>query len=630
MKLKNLKMYLVGCYNTLFLKSLGALFFVFLLSSFFVMSQAFPFVPVDTLGVCQETNKSWYTDNVGHVLIDPNEGHENNRNREAKDSWSFTETLPYALSLHSTFLLPNGNLMVVGGMAVEKDSQEKTRSGVFYPLESLLFNSLTQRWEAGPALNEGRLVQYASLRLSSGDFMIVSGSGSQGRIDDAIIYNMETDAFELTGQLAHGRGGHDAVELPGGRVMIAGGTDGNFTFFDSSEIYDPETSLWSMPDSKISTGRSLGRLIRLQNGEVLYIGGSRYEDSWTTRKDVDKFDPQTNTWSQHEPMLQKRQQFNVAALPDGRIIVIGGVSVQDNAIWRTTEIYDPVTSEWTSGPMLNEARANAELVTMPGGNLLVAGGQSCKSVEYLDIASMQWIRLSDMNDVRHFHSLDFLPDGNLISIGGSFEFSDIYDSAEIFSLFYASLKAKSDTINLGEIIPGETVTQSLVVHNPESRFGMIEEISFSCEGFSVCEVETPLVVAPGAELSLDFKYDGAKKIYDDLTETLTLKVKKGGSFEVVEVFLTGSVANNTSSGSLGSDAKNVSVYPNPSDGKLYIQSSSDIQKGVLLNMEGQDLYHFVSETNYYQIDTGEFKPGIYLLYLQTRNGSLVRRIVIVN
>ena len=56
-----------------------------------------------------------------------------------------------------------------------------------------------------------------------------------------------------TGSLATAREGHTATLLPDGRVLVAGGFDGQI-YLASAEIYDPASGTWS-PTGSLATAR---------------------------------------------------------------------------------------------------------------------------------------------------------------------------------------------------------------------------------------------------------------------------------------------------------------------------------------------------------------------------------------
>ncbi len=70
----------------------------------------------------------------------------------------------------------------------------------------------------------------------------------------------------------------------------------------------------------------------------------------------------------------------------------------------------------------------------------------------------------------------------------------------------------------------------------------------------------------------------------------------------------------------------IKVYPNPSDGKINIQSDEVFSNVKVLNMLGQTVYNVTITANNYSFQTTELVPGVYILQLQTKNGIVNRKI----
>src|SRR5437762_5899699 len=73
--------------------------------------------------------------------------------------------------------------------------------------------------------------------------------------------------FVITGSLATARNGHTATLLPNGKVLIAGGRNGN-SGLASAELYDPASGTWSAT-GKIGSAPGRHTATLLPNGEVL-------------------------------------------------------------------------------------------------------------------------------------------------------------------------------------------------------------------------------------------------------------------------------------------------------------------------------------------------------------------------
>jgi hypothetical protein len=141
--------------------------------------------------------------------------------------------------------------------------------------------------------------------------------------------------------------------------------------------------------------------VQLSNGTVLAAGGTSYyqepavpgtnyglvelEGLNLTRV----YDVATNSWGQSSPMNHGRWYPSLVTLPDGKLLVVGGVGKMIKPVYtdkpaesgrnnRTTETYDPATGKWTdNGPTAEKSLPLFPRVhLLPDGNVYYdAGGQ---------------------------------------------------------------------------------------------------------------------------------------------------------------------------------------------------------------------------------------------------------------
>lgn len=163
---------------------------------------------------------------------------------------------------------------------------------------------------------------------------------------------------------------------------------------------------------------------RLPDGRVLVAGGV----SGATRlASAELYDPAAGTWSATASMTSPRLGHAVAQLNDGRVLVVGGhdanISCADPPVGNSAEIYDPVAATWTRTGNLSVNRSSAIAVRLADGRVLVAGGgDRCGSVrkaaEIFDPATGVWTRTGDMNVARQALAGVLLRDGRVLVAGG--------------------------------------------------------------------------------------------------------------------------------------------------------------------------------------------------------------------
>jgi hypothetical protein len=200
-----------------------------------------------------------------------------------------------------------------------------------------------------------------------------------------------------TVNMSYGRIGHTATLLADGRVLIAGGNNSpvdnpNFTTYNSAELFDPSTELFSLVPSTMSVARTEHCAVMLPDKRVLMISGG---GNYGPRPDlslVDLFDPTTNTFSsQHVTGYQLiptgttgDDKPHCFLLPGERVFIFGGAisanqmaapSVLDLTTWTVR----PVTLIGND-PLLFE-RYYESATQASDGRVFVVGGMTA---HYLD------------------------------------------------------------------------------------------------------------------------------------------------------------------------------------------------------------------------------------------------------
>ncbi len=136
---------------------------------------------------------------------------------------------------------------------------------------------------------------------------------------------------------------------------------------------------------KLSRARHDTRVVALPDGRVLFVGGGLQEDS-DPRAEVDVYDPKTSTVTPFASLRVPRLNPGVAVLADGRVVVIGGHGEHDKPL-DTIEVYEPSTKAFEVLPArLVRPAAAMFAIPMKDGRVLTGGG----SVPSLDKAIVEW------------------------------------------------------------------------------------------------------------------------------------------------------------------------------------------------------------------------------------------------
>jgi len=196
---------------------------------------------------------------------------------------------------------------------------------------------------------------------------------------------------------------HAAVALEGGGVLVVGGT-GNARQLSSVESYDPERDVWSVRASMHSARGDLAATV-LDDGRVLVTGGMVFSEmppnsnplAWTPDQvplnTVELYDPENDTWEQRAAMHGTRWLHSALRLPDGRVLVAGGVTAPGQV---AAEVYDPITDVWTPIPF-PDGGTGPRFVALVGMDerrvMVVSHGASY----VIDVEAARWSFLAPRN-----------------------------------------------------------------------------------------------------------------------------------------------------------------------------------------------------------------------------------------
>jgi WD40 repeat protein len=305
---------------------------------------------------------------------------------------------------HSATLLPDGKVLIAGGMRRNQD---------FYK-SAELYDPATGKFLPTGEMNERRVGQVAVL-LPSGKVLVAGGWVGHGGTDSVELYDPATGKFTLIAKMTSPRGRPSATLLTNGDVLIAGGEKRDNESLASAEIFHASTltfqSTGAMHHARISHTATL-----LKDGRVLIAGG--YGDG--VEAGAELYDPKSGAFTATGNMGTARCKHTAGLLPDGRVLIAGG---SDTRGWdrnlNTAETYDPRTAKFKPASPLNDARFKLpdEAVQLPSGRLLVAGGS--KEAEIFDPAVGKFVAVAgQMNDRWHYMSETKLRDGSVLLAGG--------------------------------------------------------------------------------------------------------------------------------------------------------------------------------------------------------------------
>lgn len=225
-----------------------------------------------------------------------------------------------------------------------------------------------------------------------------------------------------------------AAPLPGGSVIVAGGTAGYFDSpgyqsFISTERLSPGSGAWTRA-ADLTQARSMPTGAVLQDGRVLlaagYFTNQPAELELRMLDSAELYDPTANTWTPTGSLEEARYGAGAVTLADGRVLVVGGwgdVSGNNagplygsHGALASSEVFDPGSESWTSVGSVPVEVTQPNLVALPdGGALIVADGRPFR----FDPRSGAWSGTGAMVTRAVDRTLVPLIDGRVLAAGGA-------------------------------------------------------------------------------------------------------------------------------------------------------------------------------------------------------------------
>lgn len=190
-----------------------------------------------------------------------------------------------------------------------------------------------------------------------------------------------SNTWKAVGPMTTERADHTATLLNDSRVLITGGFKGNgstFTILTSAEIFDPITNTFTAVGN-MTTPRTFHTATLLPDGRVLIVGG--IDSNGLALKSAEIFNPQTNSFTFIGNMNEPRFYHTADLLNNGKILIAGG----NNVALKSTEIFDPSINAFISGPDMTVSRSHAASALLNDGRILIVNGLLSGTLMTVDI-----------------------------------------------------------------------------------------------------------------------------------------------------------------------------------------------------------------------------------------------------
>lgn len=250
----------------------------------------------------------------------------------AADEWQELAPLPRPRH-HAPLAAHDGKVYLVAGF----DTQTSPVYVLGTPTSTLfIYDVASDTWRAGPPL-PAPVAAHAIATTSDGTIHVFGGLQDSPIRSTTTHFALDpaTESWSSRPPLPSPREHMGAAYLDGVIYVVAGRGGGNGALL---EAYDVAQQEWTaLPDAP--TGRSSVGVVAFQ--DQVYLLGGEAGDASRTFDQVERFDPQAETWQEVTPLPQARHGLAAAALPDGILAIGGGPT----AALTTNEIDSSATVE---------------------------------------------------------------------------------------------------------------------------------------------------------------------------------------------------------------------------------------------------------------------------------------------
>ncbi len=177
--------------------------------------------------------------------------------------------------------------------------------------------------------------------------------------------------------------------------------------FGGSSLLEP----WRLCDRRFFDGSQIGidwyAITKLQDGRLFISGGKPREGSiWRVPGDTVEtfrsnrtffFDPATGDYSKGPNLLQQRANHTSTLLEDGRVLITGGGWPLLASNIREVEIFDPKSNTVSLVGVMNKPRANHGLTELHNGKILLVCGRTAADFSDADENLTSTVELLDLN-----------------------------------------------------------------------------------------------------------------------------------------------------------------------------------------------------------------------------------------
>lgn len=352
--------------------------------------------------------------------------------------------------------------------------------------------------ENGGALSVGRYAPAAAV-LSPGKVLVAGG------YDFLLGFSTSSEVAEPmrgllapSGAMKVARNFAASALLGNGTVLVAGGFVGNAGSVAVAEIYDAKAGTFERTPGNMTEGREAHSATALPDGKVLIVGGLQASGFKFTAT-AETFDPATGNFTKTPTAMSTPRAFHVAGFDaDKKVVFAAGGASGPSAETDTVELYDVAKGSFSLAPgklqHTTKALAGARL---PDGRWLLAGGaneidKTLADAQLFDPKTGQVTKAAPMATRRIAHTLTTLADGRVLAIGGFSDSSTPSGSTNLLEVY----DPKSDTWEQLTVGLAQPRHDHVAVLLPDCRVAVLGGQQVRNGGAPTAPVDVELITVP--------------------------------------------------------------------------------------------------------------------------------------
>ncbi|NWH07637.1 MAG: hypothetical protein HXY22_03145 [Alphaproteobacteria bacterium] len=259
----------------------------------------------------------------------------------------------------------DGAVAYLNAAAVGEDIYLAGGAGVTGPRSDFdAFNTAKDMFRPVTPLPLG-MQQFGMAALGSRIYVAGGLEGKDAKPSKGVwAYDIETGSWDKRASLPEARYGHVLIAA-GGKLYAFGGTGAGA---GSVSVYDAESDRWSKAGTMEAPRALMGAAS--DGKRIFLVGGQTNYGKASARLDI--FTIADGSWSAG-PELPVARAGMTAAILDGQLHVVGGVSLDSMKTYDLHDIYDPAALSWRKGASMPTAR-HSPASAVVGGKWYVFGG----------------------------------------------------------------------------------------------------------------------------------------------------------------------------------------------------------------------------------------------------------------